>query len=290
LSVSTIVEHGHAGYGPLMTGVCAIPAPYEYRCPFRCGSCDLRCWEVGMELIERTTSGRPAGLIMEFILGGGGIIRIPANFAQAVRSFCSERGALIIADEALSGIGRTGKWFSFEHTGVIPDIVVTAKSLGGGVPLSAITTSPEVTDRATKTGFVHLATHQGDPMQCAVGLANIEVIEEERLLENAERMGERFGRGLKEIEDRYEIVGDVRGIGLLWGVEIVRDKDSKAVDSELAATVSAECIKRGLIVGEAPPGGGVNVLRLAPPLVVTPEEIDEALEVIADAVETASAA
>jgi 2,2-dialkylglycine decarboxylase (pyruvate) len=243
-----------------------------------------------MELIERTTSGRPAGLIMEFILGGGGIIRIPANFAQAVRSFCSERGALIIADEALSGIGRTGKWFSFEHTGVIPDIVVTAKSLGGGVPLSAITTSPEVTDRATKTGFVHLATHQGDPMQCAVGLANIEVIEEERLLENAERMGERFGRGLKEIEDRYEIVGDVRGIGLLWGVEIVRDKDSKAVDSELAATVSAECIKRGLIVGEAPPGGGVNVLRLAPPLVVTPEEIDEALEVIADAVETASAA
>jgi 2,2-dialkylglycine decarboxylase (pyruvate) len=289
-SVSMFGVQSHAGYGPLMGGACAIPAPYPYRCHFRCGSCDLRCWEVGKELIERTTSGRPAALIMEFVLGGGGVIPIPPNFARAVRDFCDERGTLIIADEALTGMGRTGTWFSFEHTGVVPDIIVSSKSLGGGVPLSALTTSAEVVERATGTGFVHAATHEGDPLQCAIGLANFEVIEDENLIENCTRMGERFGSGLQALRDRYEIVGDVRGLGLLWGLEFVRDKESKAEAFDLAALVTSECLRRGLIVGGPPPGGGVNVIRLAPPLVITPEEVDRALEILDAALAATTAA
>jgi 2,2-dialkylglycine decarboxylase (pyruvate) len=287
-SASTSGPNGHAGYGPLMAGVCAIPTPYPYRCHFKCGSCDLRCWEVGKELIERTTSGRPAAIIMEFIVGGGGVIPIPANFARAVREFCDERGTLIIADEALTGIGRTGAWFAYEHTGVAPDIVVLAKSLGGGVPVSAITAPAEVFDRALATGFMLGASHQGDPMQCAIGLVNVEVIEEENLLENARAMGERLGRGLERIAERSEIVGDVRGIGLFWGVEIVSDKESRVEDHARAAKITSECLARGLIIGGPPPGARVNVLRLVPPLVVTAAEIDESLEILAAAVDAAA--
>jgi 4-aminobutyrate aminotransferase-like enzyme len=286
-SVSMFGVNQHRGYGPLMPGVCAIPAPYPYRCQFQCGSCDLRCWETGKEMIERTTSGRPAALILEFVLGGGGVIPIPPNWARAAREFCDERGTLIIADEALTGMARTGRWFSYEHTGVAPDIIVSSKSLGGGVPLSALTTSPEVVDSAMGTGFIQAATHEGDPMQCAVGLANFEVIEQENLLENCRQMGERFGQGLREIMERSEIVGDVRGLGLLQGMEFVSDKDAKTEGFELAARVTSECLERGLVVGGAPPGGGANVIRLAPPLVVTRDEIDEALETIAASVAVA---
>jgi 2,2-dialkylglycine decarboxylase (pyruvate) len=289
-SASIFGLNERAGYGPVMPGVCAIPAPYPYRCHFQCGSCDLRCWELGKELIERTTSGRPAALIMEFVLGGGGVIPIPRNFAQAVRSFCSERGALIIADEALTGMGRTGRWFASEHTGVVPDIIVTSKALGGGVPLSALMTSLEIVDRAMAAGFVQAATHEGDPLQCAIGLANFEVMKQENLVDRAVRMGQRFGHGLREIAERHESIGDVRGLGLLWGIEFVRDRESKAEDFELTATVTTECLRRGLIVGGPPPGSKVNVIRLAPPLIVKPEEIDEALEILGDAVETATKA
>jgi predicted amidohydrolase len=269
-------------YGPMATGTALIPAPYPYRCRFRCGdTCNLACFDQAVETIDRATSGTPAAIIVEFVLGAGGIIPVPANWAHALRELCTERGALLIADEALTGIGRTGRWFAFEHTGVVPDLVVTSKALGGGIPLSAVLAPARLAREALANGFLQAASHQGDPFQCAVALANLDVIEHEGLLQRATALGELLGRRLHELVQCFEIVGQVRGVGLLWGIEIVRDRESRAEAPELAAAVSVEAMERGLIVGGLRPSvREANVLRLAPPLVVSESEIDEAVAIL----------
>jgi 4-aminobutyrate aminotransferase-like enzyme len=220
---------------------------------------------------------------VEFVLGAGGIIPVPTNWARELRGFCSERGVLLIADEALTGIGRTGRWFAFEHTGVVPDLVVTSKALGGGLPVSAVLASAGIAKRALESGFLLAASHQGDPLQCAVALANLDVIDQEGLLHRASRMGDLLGRRLAELERAFEIVGQVRGLGLLWGIEIIRDAGSRAEAPELAAAVTVEALERGLIVGGLRPGiREANVLRLAPPLVIGEDEVERAVSVLAD--------
>jgi 2,2-dialkylglycine decarboxylase (pyruvate) len=162
--------------------------------------------------------------------------------------------------------------------GVVPDIVVTSKALGGGVPTAAVITTREVADAALTRGFVQAASHQGDPFQCAVALANLSVMEDEKLLANAERMGRRLTDGLEQLAARHRIAADVRGIGLIIGLEIA---DDFAEAPELAAAVSTACMERGLIVGGLRPGiREGNTLRLAPPLTVTAEEVDEALDIL----------
>jgi 4-aminobutyrate aminotransferase-like enzyme len=229
-------------------------------------------------MIDRTSSGEPAAVIMEFVLGAGGVIPVPPEWAREVRRFCDERGALLIADEALTGLGRTGRWFAFEHSGVVPDIVVTSKALGGGVPVAAVITTRAVADTALGRGFVQAASHQGDPFQCAVALANLTVVDEEGLLGNAERMGRRLARGLARLAEAHPIVGEARGIGLIAGLEIA---DQGAEAPQLAAAVSTACLDQGLIVGGLRPGiHEGNTLRLAPPLIVRAAEVDEALSIL----------
>jgi 4-aminobutyrate aminotransferase-like enzyme len=267
------------GAGPQPPGIVFVNSPYALRCAFACGSCDLRCWRHSLETIDRASSGEPAAVIMEFVQGAGGIIPIPPDWARAVREFCDERGALMIADEALTGLGRTGRWFAFEHAGIVPDIVVTSKALGGGVPTAAVITTDAIANEAVQRGFVQAASHQGDPFQCAVGLANIDVIEKEELLANAELMGQRLLLGLTRLTERHAIAAQARGIGLIAGLEIA-DEDG-AESPTLAAAVSTACLRRGLIVGGLRPGiREGNTLRLAPPLGVTVNEIDEALTVL----------
>jgi 2,2-dialkylglycine decarboxylase (pyruvate) len=274
------------GYGPMAAGTALIPTPYPYRCRFGCGGrCDLGCFGQAVETIERTTSGAPAAVLLEFVLGAGGIIPIPENWARALRAFCSERGTLLVADEALTGLGRTGSWFAFEHTGIVPDLLVVSKALGGGVPLSAVIAPEAVARAALDSGFLQAASHQGDPFQCAVALANLEVIEQEGLVTRAGRIGERLGRRLAELERRFEIVGQVRGVGLLWGIEIVTDPETRAEAPELAAAISLAAMERGLIVGGLRPGiREANVLRLAPPLVITEAEMERALAILEEAI------
>jgi 4-aminobutyrate aminotransferase-like enzyme len=230
-------------------------------------------------MLDRATSGEPAAVVVEFVMGAGGIIPVSRTWARAVRAWCDERGALLIADEALTGIGRTGTWFAFEHTGVRPDLVVTSKALGGGVPAAAVIASSAVAEEAIRRGFVQAASHQGDPFQCATALANIDVIEVEDLLGNAATQGRLLGTRLQELVQRHPIAGEARGIGLIHGLEII---DSDAGEApELAAEVCIECLERGLIVGGLRPGiREGNVLRLAPPLVVTTEEMLEALAIL----------
>jgi 2,2-dialkylglycine decarboxylase (pyruvate) len=274
-SLSSSARGARAGYGPLMPGTVLVPPPYPLRCPFACGGCDERCFEQAIELIDRASSGAPAAVVVEPIIGSGGIIPVDAGWLSAVRRFCDERGALLIADEALTGMGRTGRWFAFEHFGVVPDLVVISKALGGGVPAAAIITTPQIADEAQARGFIQGPSHQGDPFQCAVALANLEVIEQEGLLANAERLGQRLRAGLQALVDRYPIAAQARGIGLVQGLEVA---DDGAESPELAARVSVGCMERGLIVGGLRPGVlEGNTLRLAPPLVVSESEIDEAL-------------
>ncbi|MFG1710943.1 aspartate aminotransferase family protein [Nonomuraea sp. M3C6] len=265
------------GAGPQPPGIGFISPPYTYRCPFTCGTCDLSCWKHSIEMVDRATSGEPAAVIVEFVLGAGGVIPVPPDWAKAVRQFCDERDALLIADEALTGLGRTGRWFAFEHAGIVPDIVVISKALGGGVPTAAIITTGAVAEAALQRGFIQAASHQGDPFQCAVALANLDVIQEEDLVRNAERMGQRLADGLQRLATRHQIVGEARGLGLIAGLEII---DGVEEAPELAAVVSLACLERGLIVGGLRPGiREGNTLRFAPPLTVTAAEIDEALTI-----------
>lgn len=275
------------GYGPFPPGVFFASPPHAYRCAFDCGRCDGRCWRHSVEMIDRATSGEPAAVIVEFILGAGGIVPVDPGWAREVRAFCDERGALLIADEALTGMGRTGRWFAFEHTGVVPDIVVTSKALGGGVPTAAVITTPAIAEAAREHSFLQASSHQGDPFQCAVALANIEIIEQEGLLDNAAAMGELIAAGLRELVDRHDIAGDARGIGLVQGLEIV---DGHAEAPRLAGAVTIECLRRGLILGGLRPTvRDGNVLRLAPPLCVSEAEVTEALEHLDGALTAVSA-
>lgn len=287
-SVSSSYLRDRAGYGPNLPGVTFLPAPYPYRCPFggcRQTGCTLACFEYGLEYADRTTSGEPAAVIVEFVTGSGGVNPVPANWARAVRAFCDERGALLIADEALTGVGRTGKWFVCQHYDVTPDILTTSKGLGGGVPCCAVVTTPEVADGAIGRGYDQAASHMGDPFQCAVALANLDVIESHGLLARAERLGDRVMAGLRELQAEFECIGDIRGLGLLVGVEIVADRESRKPAVPVAARITAECKKRGLLIGGVKVGGrfGQNVLRLAPPLTISDGELEEALGILAAA-------
>jgi 2,2-dialkylglycine decarboxylase (pyruvate) len=286
-AASSSARRMRRGSGPPPVGIVHASPPYSYRCPFECGSCNLSCWRQSVEMIDRASSGDPAAVIIEFVLGSGGIIPVPGNWARQVRQFCDERGALLIADEALTGLGRTGRWFAFEHAEVVPDIVVMSKALGGGVPAAALVTSRRIADAALAGGFVQAASHQGDPFQCAVALANLNVMADENLLGNAMSQGDRLVTGLRRLTGRHRIVGQARGLGLIAGLEIV---DGSHEAPALAGAVSVACMDRGLIVGGIRPGNrGANTLRLAPPLTVTAAEIDEALRILDEAVDVVEA-
>ncbi|HZO79154.1 MAG TPA: aspartate aminotransferase family protein [Solirubrobacteraceae bacterium] len=286
--LSSSARHMRRGYGPSVPGMGYVAPPYSYRCPFGCGAeCDAGCWRYSVGMLERSTAGEPAAVIIEFVLGGGGVIPGSRAWAQAIRNWCDEQGALLIADEALTGIGRTGSWFAFEHFGVQPDIVVTSKALGGGVPAAAVIASRRVADAAIERGFIQAASHQGDPYQCAAALANIAVIESEDLLRNTIRQGQLLSSHLNRLVQRFAIAGDARGIGLIQGLEIVHSDGSEA--PEVAAEVCVACMNEGLIVGGLRPGiREGNVLRLAPPLVVTSEQIVEAVEILEQALKVVS--
>jgi 2,2-dialkylglycine decarboxylase (pyruvate) len=278
---------GHKGYGPLMPGSMAIPAPYAYRCPIRhCdNACDSLCLDVGFETVDQASVGQLAAMIAEPVLSTGGIIPLPEGYLAKAKDKCAERDMLLIVDEAQTGFGRTGDMFAFERDGVVPDILTVSKTLGGGVPLGATITSPEIEDRAHANGFLHLTTHVSDPMPAAAGLAVLDVIEEEDLVGQARTMGDYLFARLHELQERHEEIGDVRGRGLLVGLELVTDRDSKQPASELGAAVTAECLRLGLSMNIVKSDGSTsNCLRMAPPLSITTDEIDIAVSILDQAI------
>ena len=267
--------------GSGLPGVTYIPAPYSYRSPYKDDAADMACFRQGLEIINWTTTGRPAAIILEVVMSVGGMIVPSRDYVQAVRKWCDETGALMIVDEAQSGVGRTGRWFAVEHFGVIPDIITTSKSLGGGVPLSGVTTTPEIADKVAELGYHQSSSHTDDPFLCAVGLANIEILEREGLVPNASQLGRYLKGALEKLKSHHEILGDVRGLGLMLGIEIVTDKASKTPSPEHAAAISQYCRDHGLLLGHRPTGAvSGNIIRILPPLILRQQEADDALAIL----------
>lgn len=264
--------------GPYAAGIAFAPAPYSYRSlwPEDPEECARQCAKSIDEIIRFATAGDVAAFIAEPVMGEGGILVPPKNYFREVKKVLDQHGILFIADEVQSGFGRTGKMFAIEHYGVTPDILVTAKGIADGFPLSAFTTRPEIA-AAYKPGD-HLSTFGGNPVACAASLANIRVMEEENLPTRAAEIGEYAMNKLRDIQKQNPLIGEVRGLGLMIGVELVRDEKLTPANTEAEAIRDA-LLRQGVLVGV----GGVygNVVRFQPPLVITKEQIDHALKAFA---------
>ncbi|HEY8629857.1 MAG TPA: aspartate aminotransferase family protein [Gaiellaceae bacterium] len=272
----------HAGYGPLLPGAFALPAPYAYRCPIRhCdGACDRTCLETGFELVDQQSVGSLCAVIAEPLLSAGGIIVPPDGYFRRLRELCDARGMLLVLDEAQTGFGRLGTMFGFEHDGIVPDLVAVSKTLGGGIPLAATITNSLIEEDCVGKGFLHVTSHVSDPLPAAAGLAVLETIEEERLVEHAREQGEYLLARLHELQAAHEQIGDVRGRGLLVGLELVEDRESRRPADALGAAVTAECLRRGLSMNIVRAGSSANCFRMAPPLTISEDEIDLAVEIL----------
>src|SRR5215211_264563 len=279
---SVTFSMGHAGYGPLVPGALALPAPYAYRCPIRhCdGACDCTCLEAGFDLVDQQSVGSLCALVAEPVLSAGGIIVPPDGYFRRVRELLDARGMLLVLDEAQTGFGRLGTMFGFEHDGVVPDLLAVSKTLGGGVPLAATITSPAIEEDCVGKGFLHVTSHVSDPLPAAAGLAVLEVVEEERLVDRARERGEYLLERLRELQAAHEQIGDVRGRGLLGGIELVEDRESRRPADALGAAVTAECLERGLSMNIVRAGTSANCFRMAPPLTIGEDEIDLAVEIL----------
>ena len=281
---------GQDGYGPQMPGAYELPAPYAYRCPAKrlangvpgCEPCDMTCLERGLETFDREDGGPLAATIAEPVLSAGGVIDPPAGYLRRLADETHRRGGLLIVDEAQTGFGRLGTMFGFEQDGIVPDIVTVSKTLGGGIPIAATVVSPEIEERIVERGFVHVTSHVSDPLPAAVGLAVIDVVVEERLPERAAAMGARLQAGLGELATRHEAIGEVRGRGLLVGVELVADRATREPADELGARATDECLARGLSMNIVRHIGANSVWRIAPPLTVSEAEVDLALSIMDD--------
>ncbi len=274
------------GYGPMQAGAAFLPAPYVYRCPFKgCdqdgGTCAMTCLEHGLDTLRRTTSGLPAAVFVEVLQSAGGVILLSDDWLREIRRLCDEWGALLVIDEAQTGFGRTGRMFAFEHSGVLPDILTVSKSLGGGVPASAVVVRDELAEQLERRGYYQSSSHTGDPLLSAAAIANLTIIEEEGLVENAAKIGSVLRDGLDTIASGCDIVGDVRGLGLFLGIEVVESKESRKASSPLAEAVSRICQEKGLLVGHVPGAVSENIIRLLPPLSVSTSEAERALEILA---------
>jgi 2,2-dialkylglycine decarboxylase (pyruvate) len=290
-SGSITYSMGHAGYGPLVPGSLALPAPYAYRCPIRhCdGTCDCTCLEAGFDLVDQQSVGSLCALVVEPVLSAGGIIVPPPGYFLRALELCRERGMLLVMDEAQTGFGRLGAMFGFELDGIVPDLLAVSKTLGGGVPLAATIAPSAIEEAAVANAFLHVTSHVSDPLPAAAGLAVLDVIEEEGLVARAAESGEHLMRRLRELQQDHEQVGEVRGRGLLVGLELVCDRDTREPADALGAAVTDECLRRGLSMNIVRSGQNANCLRMAPPLTVGEDEIDTAVEILDGALRTSVA-
>lgn len=263
--------------GPYLSGIAFSPAPYCYRCPFELKpeSCNLKCARYLRDVIDFQTSGSVAAFIAEPVMGEGGIIVPPEGYFKEIKKILDEYQALFIADEVQSGFGRTGKLFAIEHYNVEPDVMAMAKGIADGFPLSAFITRDEIA-RSFKPGD-HLSTFGGNPVSCAAAVANLEFLLDEKIPEKALEKGNHLISELKGLMNKHPLIGDVRGKGLMIGVELVKDKDKTPATGE-AEKIRQICREKNLLIGV----GGVygNVLRIQPPLVISEQQLEKALGIL----------
>ncbi|MFX1472942.1 MAG: aspartate aminotransferase family protein [Promethearchaeota archaeon] len=261
------------------SGVRFTPYGYCFRCHFgkEYPDCDLECARYIREVIRTQTNNAVAAFIAEPIQGVGGIIQPPSEYFQIVHEIVKEYGGLFISDEVQTGFGRTGeRWWAIQHTGVDPDIITLAKGFGSGIPIAGLITSPEIArDFTIMDGF---ATFGGNPLSCAAAVAVIEIIEESNYLEKAAKLGGALKKKLKTLEEDHKLVGEVRGQGMMLGVELVRDEVTKDPASKEMMQVMELTKERGLLVGKGGLDG--NVIRVQPPLELTAEQIDKSCAIL----------
>lgn len=253
--------------------------PDCYRCPFgkTRGNCSLECAQDVENLINTVTNGKIAGVIVEPIQGVGGFIDPPLEYHKKVYDICKKYGGLYISDEVQTGIGRTGdSFFAAFQSGFTPDMITMAKSVGNGAPVAAVILTEECSE-ALK-GKIHFNTFAGDPYQALQAAMTIEIIEEENLMENAKNMGEILKQGLLALQEKHPIIGDVRGRGLLMGIDLVKDRTTKEYATQETGQVMEEARKRGLLLGKGGLGG--NIVRVAPPYTLTKEDCDFIIKVL----------
>ena len=282
---------GRKGYGPAAPGNFAIPAPHRYRPDFTTADGELdwqRQLDFGFDLIDAQSVGSLAAAIVEPILSSGGIIEPPPGYLPALRDKCAERGMLLIFDEAQTGLCRTGTWYAFERDGVVPDILTLSKTLGAGLPLAAVLTSAELEKAAHDRGFLFFTTHVADPLPAAVGTTVLDVLQRDRLDERARHLGGILRNGLEQIARRHEIVGDIRGRGLLAGLELVVDRQTKRSSDELGALVTKRCLELGLHINIVQLPGMGGVFRIAPPLTAAEDELSLGLAILDQAITDAT--
>jgi 4-aminobutyrate aminotransferase-like enzyme len=258
--------------------VLRIPQAYCYRCPFELTypSCGLECARFARQTIEHASAEAPAALMMEAIQGNGGMIDFPAEFHQAMRRLCDDLGMLLVYDEIQTGFGRVGEWFASSLYGVEPDIMVIGKGLGGGFPIFGTLSRDDLKPYSPGD---HSFTFAHFPVSMAAALASIEAIEAENLLERGRRLGAAITARLLEMRDRYELIGDVRGPGLMIGVELVKSKKTKEPARQEAHDFVQEGLKRGVIFGESKYLGLGNIVKIKPPLVITEAQVERTLDV-----------
>ncbi len=271
------------GIGPMLPGIVRAPHAYCYRCPFRYPECDLWCAEeigkiVEDHALESGSEGSIGSVMVEIIQGSGGITP-PDGWLSRVRDICDEHGLLLIFDEIQTGFGRTGKMFACEHYGVVPDILVLSKNVGGGLPAGAVLTTESIAE-GFYTGTT--PTLAGNAVACAAGLAVIDVLLEERLCENAARMGDRLRQGFLDMStSRY--VGEARGRGLMCGLELVKDRETKEpLPKESMNAIWEGLLERGVITSASGPYG--NIFRVQPTLDINAEQIDAVVKAFDDTV------
>jgi 4-aminobutyrate aminotransferase len=219
-------------------------------------------------------------MLVEPVLGEGGYIIPPKRFLQGLRKMCDEHGILLIADEIQCGFGRTGRYFAFEHFDIVPDILIMAKGLASGMPLSAIASRSQIMNQAPPGS--HGGTYGGNAVACAAAAASIRIYGDERLLENAARLGERLLAELQKLKERFPSIGDVRGLGLMAGVEFVKP-GGKSPDKDKAMAVRNACVKNGLLILTC--GTHDNIIRWIPPLIITAEQLEDGLKIFRSALE-----
>jgi 4-aminobutyrate aminotransferase len=267
-------------YQPLMSGVTVAPYPDTYRYGWDPETASQWCLKELRHLLHtQADPSETAALLIEPVLGEGGYLVPPPSFLPGLRQIADEHGLLLILDEVQSGFGRTGKFFALEHFGVVPDILVMAKGLGSGMPISGIAARRELMDR-WQPG-THGGTYGGNAVACAAAAATVHVLQEEGLVDNAARQGQRLVAGLRALQRKHSIIGDVRGLGLMVGVEFTKSGPGRVPDPAAAKAVQTRCLANDLILLTC--GPYANVIRWIPPLVVTGEQIDTALAIFESA-------
>ena len=272
LTLTTSSSAYRQNFGPFAPEVYHVPFPYEYR-----GGTSQKSLDALSELFETTVpADRIAALIVEPQLGEGGFVPAPLSFLQELRRITRERGILLVVDEIQTGFGRTGKMFAYAHYGIDPDLVTLAKSLAAGLPLAAVAGKTAMMDAPAPGGLG--GTYAGNPLACAAGLAVLEVFEDEGLVERAVGLGSQLREGLRGLQEKWPQIGDVRGLGAMLAVELVKDGDSRPPDPALAQRVLDNARDRGMLLLKC--GPFKNVVRFLPPLVTSAGEVESALAIL----------